>query len=280
MPPNPIDALRELSVPPGQVGLTWLGQAGFVLRSGETTALIDPFVSPWNGRLYESSLVPSQATEIDLILCTHEHIDHFDGAAVPAIAAASPGAVIVLPAPIVDMATEAGIAADRVVGAKPGETLELAGLHITPVPAKHGVTMDDAYGFGEELSGGLVRFLGYVVDAGDVRMYHAGDTIHFDGMESMLRDFGIDVGMLPINGRDPERESRGIVGNLTERESAWLAREAGFELLIPMHYDVFERNRGYPSLLLQSVEVDHPGVPVSVPAREHPFVVTGRGSSR
>lgn len=280
MPPNPIDALRELPIPNGQAGLTWLGQAGFVLRSGETTALIDPFVSPWNGRLYESSLAPSQATEIDLILCTHEHIDHFDGAALPAIAEASPGAVIVVPTPIVDMATEAGIAADRVVGAQPGETLELAGLRITPVPAKHGVTMDDAYGFGEELSSGLVRFLGYVVDAGDVHLYHAGDTIHFDGMEMMLRDLRIDVGLLPINGRDPEREARGIVGNLSEREAAWLGKEAAFDLLIPMHYDLFERNRGYPANLVQSVEQDHPGVPVYVPPREHPFVVFGRGSSR
>jgi L-ascorbate metabolism protein UlaG (beta-lactamase superfamily) len=277
MPPNPIEALRDLSIPSGQAGLNWLGQAGFVLRSGKTTALLDPFVSPWNGRLYESSLDPSSANDVDLVLCTHEHIDHFDAAAIPAIAKASPGAVIVVPTPIVDMATEAGIGADRVVGAQPGETLELAGLRITPVPAKHGVTMDDAYGFGEELSDGLIRFLGYVVDAGDVRLYHAGDTIHFDGMESMLRDLGIDVGMLPINGRDAEREARGIVGNLSERESAWLAKEAGFELLIPMHYDVFARNRGYPSLLLQSVEQDHPGVPVTVPPREHPFVVTGRG---
>ena len=279
-PPTPIDALRELPLQARQAALSWLGQAGFVLRSGETTALIDPFVSPWEGRRYESSLDPSAATGVDLVLCTHEHIDHFDGAAVPVIATASPGALIVVPTPIVDMVTEAGIAPDRVVGAQPGETLELAGLRVTPVPAKHGVTMADAYGFGEELSGGLIRFLGFVVDAGDVRLYHAGDTIHFDGMETMLRDLRIDVGLLPINGRDPEREARGIVGNLSERESAWLAKEAGFDLLIPMHYDMFERNRGYPANLVQSVEQDHPGVPVYVPPREHPFVVTGRGSLR
>ena len=122
----------------------------------------------------------------------------------------------------------------------------------------HGVTMDDAYGFGRELSGGLTRFLGFVIDAGGVRLYHAGDTIHFEGMESMLRDLAIDVGLLPINGRDPEREARGIVGNLSEREAAWLAREAGLDLLIPMHYDLFARNRGYPERLVDSVLRDHP----------------------
>jgi L-ascorbate metabolism protein UlaG (beta-lactamase superfamily) len=269
---TPLERLRDLAVPEGGVGLTWLGQAGFVLRSSSATALVDPFLAPYEGRIYESGLAPSQAEGVDLVLCTHEHVDHFDADSAPAIAAASPGAVFVVPTPIVDMVTEAGIGPDRVVGLQPGETVELAGLGIGAVPAMHGVTMEDAYGFGESLSGGLVRFLGYIVDAGDVRVYHAGDTIHYEGMEATLRELAVDVAMLPINGRDPEREARGIVGNLSEREAAWLAKEIGAGVVVPMHYDLFAGNRGYPAHLLQSVERDHPGVPVLVPARDEPFV--------
>lgn len=273
---TPIETLGNLPLPDRGVGLNWLGQAGFVLRATGATVLIDPFLAPWNGRVYESALPPARAEGVDLVLCTHEHVDHFDAASAPAIAAASPGAVFVVPAPIVDMVTESGVASDRVMGVQPGDDLELAGLRIRPVPAMHGVTMEDAYGFGQELSGGLTRFVGFVLDAGGVRLYHAGDTIHFDGVEALLRTLEIDVGMLPINGRDPEREARGIVGNLSEREAAWLAREAAFDLLIPMHYDLFARNRGYPAHLVDSVNRDHPGVPVFVPPREHPFVVAAR----
>lgn len=273
---TPIETLADLPLPDRGVGLNWLGQAGFVLRATGATVLIDPFLAPWNGRLYESALPPARAEGVDLVLCTHEHVDHFDAASAPAIAAASPGAVFVVPAPIVDMVTESGVASDRVMGVQPGDDVELAGLRIRPVPAMHGVTMEDAYGFGQELSGGLTRFLGFVLDAGGVRLYHAGDTIHFDGVEALLRTLEIDVGMLPINGRDPEREARGIVGNLSEREAAWLSREAAFDLLIPMHYDLFARNRGYPAHLVDSVDRDHPGVPVFVPPREHPFVVAAR----
>ena len=269
---TPLERLRRLAVPDGAVGLSWLGQAGFLLRAGDATVLLDPFLAPWEGREYESGLAPATAERIDAVVCTHEHVDHFDAVSAPAIAAASPGAVFVVPTPIVDMVTEAGIPADRVVGMQPGETLELAGLGVRAVPAMHGVTMDDAYGFGEDLSGGLVRFLGYVVDAGEVRLYHAGDTIHYEGMETMLRELDIDVAMLPINGRDPEREARGIVGNLSEREAAWLAAAAGAGVVVPMHHDLFARNRGYPAHLVQSVERDHPGVPVLVPVREEPFV--------
>jgi L-ascorbate metabolism protein UlaG (beta-lactamase superfamily) len=272
---TPLERLRGMAVPEGSVGLSWLGQDGFILRAGATTALFDPFLARYPGRAYESGLSATRAERIDLVLCSHEHVDHFDAESAPAIAAASPGAVFVVPTPIVDMVTEAGIPPQRVVGMQPGETVELAGLSIRAVPAKHGVTMEDAYGFGESLSGGLVRFLGYVVDAGDVRLYHAGDTIHFEGMESTLRDLAIDVAMLPINGRDPEREALGIVGNLTEREAAWLAREIAAGVLLPMHYDLFESNRGYPAHLVQSVERDHTGVPVFVPVRDEPFVWSG-----
>ena len=273
---TPLDALRDLPLGGSAAGVSWLGQAGFALRTAGSTVLIDPFLSPWNGRRYESALPPARAEGVDLVLCTHEHVDHFDATGAPAIAAASPGAVFVVPTPIVDMVSEAGIAPDRVMGVQPGDDLELAGLRIRPIPAMHGVTMDDAYGFGRDLSGGLVRFLGFVLDAGGVRLYHAGDTVHFDGLESTLRELSVDVGLLPINGRDPEREARGIVGNLSEREAAWLARECGFDLLIPMHYDLFARNRGYPARLLDSVDRDHPGVAVFVPARERPFALGAR----
>jgi L-ascorbate 6-phosphate lactonase len=270
---SPLERLRDMPVPPRGVAASWLGQAGFILRTPSTTVMIDPFLAPYDGREYESGLTPADATGIDLVLCTHEHVDHLDADSVPAIAEASPQAVFVVPTPIVDMVTEAGIAADRVVGLQPGDPVELAGMRIRAVPAMHGVTMEDAYGFGETLSGGAIRFLGYVVDAGEVRLYHAGDTIHYPGMDETLCELAIDVAMLPINGRDAAREARGIVGNLSEREAAWLAAAIGVGTVVPMHYDLFARNRGYPEWLVESVSRDHTGPHVLVPARETPFAL-------
>ena len=169
--------------------------------------------------------------------------------------------MFVVPSPIVDMVTEAGVPADRVVGLQPGGSTDIGGLTVRAVPACHGVTMDDAYGFGETLSDGLVRFLGFVVDLGGVRIYHAGDTIHFDGMEDTLAGLAIDVALLPINGRDAEREGRGIVGNLDHREAAWLGSRIGAGVLVPMHYDLFARNLGFPGALVETVGREFPEVP-------------------
>ena len=172
------------------------------------------------------------------------------------------------------MVTEAGVPEDRVVGLQPGGATDVAGLSVRAIPACHGVTMADAYGFGRELSGGLVRFLGFVVDLGGVRLYHAGDTIHFDGMVGTLTDLAIDVALLPINGRDAEREARDLVGNLDHREAAWLASQIGASLLVPMHYDMFARDLGFPGALIETVGREYPDVSVIVPARDRPFVCT------
>ena len=269
-----IERLKKVGLHEGEAVLSWFGQASFAARGGDVTVLFDPFLSPYNGRLHESPLAPEEAVGIDVVFCSHEHVDHLDVPSIGAIADASPGAVFVAPSPIVDMLTEAGVPADRVVGMQPGGAIEVGGLTARAVPACHGVTMDDAYGFGETLSGGLVRFLGFVVDLGGVRLYHAGDTIHFAGMEEALAGLGIDVALLPINGRDAEREGRGIVGNLDHREAAWLGSRIGAGLLVPMHYDLFARNLGFPGALVETVGREFPEVPVLVPARDRPFVCT------
>lgn len=277
---SPLDRLREIRAAPGTVAMTWLGQAGFAIAHAGATVLIDPFLSPYEGRRYEASLAPGDAGGVDVVLCTHEHLDHFDADSAPAIAAASPGAAFVVPAPIVDMVTEAGIPADRVLGVQPGETHDLGALTLRAVPACHGVTMEDAYGFGEDLSAGAIRFLGYVVDLGGVRIYHAGDTIHYRGMEQTIGVFCPDIALLPVNGQHAEREARGIVGNLNEREAAWLAAAIGAQTLVPMHHDLFVGNLGSSAAVVQAAEEEHRAVSVLAPARDLPFVVTTTGRDR
>lgn len=273
---TPLDRLRQVPTGSGRTALTWFGQAGFAVSAGGRMAIIDPFLSPHEARRYDPGMAPSSAVGIDLVLCTHEHLDHFDPLAAPAIAAASPGAVFVVPTPIVDQVTEVGISPERVFGVQPGEGHEAAGFTIEAVPACHGVTMDDAYGFGEAMSGGAIRFLGYVIDAAGVRIFHAGDTIHYEGMEASVRALEPDVALLPVNGRHAEREARGIVGNLNEREAAWLAAEVGAETLIPMHHDMFHGNLGSAAAVVEAAEQESRSVAVLVPPRDEPFVVATR----
>ena len=90
---------------------------------------------------------------------------------------------------------------------------------------------------------GRHQFVGYVVEVGPWTIYHSGDTIPYDGMEENLRQWRIDVALLPINGRRPERR---VAGNLWGREAANLAKAISARTVIPCHYDMFEFNTESP----------------------------------
>jgi len=270
---EPLAALRSLTLYDGQVALIWFGQSSFGLRAKESVFLLDPFLSPHPDRLIPPPFTPAQARDVDAVLCTHEHLDHFDAEALRGIALASPRARLMVPQPIVSLVADLGIERDRIVGVQPGEVVNLNDLTIHPVPACHGVEVTDAYNFGRDLSDGLYRYLGYVIDAG-ARVYHAGDTIPYDGMESWLRDLHVDLALLPINGRSASREAQGLVGNMSHEEAARIAAAVGVDLLVPMHFDMFPANLGYPDRLVELVRREYQDLAVLLPARGRVFIYT------
>ena len=96
---------------------------------------------------------------------------------------------------------------------------------------------------------GQAKFLGYVLQFGGWSLYHSGDTLRYDGMAEKLRPFSIDVALLPINGRAPERR---VPGNLSGPEAAELAHDIGAKLVIPCHYDMFEFNTASPEEFVET----------------------------
>ncbi len=67
-----------------------------------------------------------------------------------------------------------------------------------------------------------------------------------DALREALDPLGIDVALLPINGRDAEREARGIVGNMDAAEAVELAVAIGSSTLVPYHWDGFAGNTVSP----------------------------------
>ncbi len=258
------------------VELRWLGQSGFALQdpAGGALAYVDPYLSPHKGRTWPAPIQPADLAKADIILCTHEHIDHFDK---PAIKAANQTTgthfQLIVPQPIVDQALELGIPGERVTGVQPGESLDIAGVKVFPTPACHGVNMSDAYSFGKELSGGLVRFLGYVIEIGGARVYHAGDCIPYEGQADLLKKLHPHLALLPINGRDFFRETeQNLVGNMNPREAAHLAFDISAQALVPMHWDIFPHNQGFPGNLTSYIEEYYPQLILLIFGRGKRFI--------
>jgi len=275
-----IEALSGRDLAPGHAAVVALGQSGFVLRLGGAVIVVDPYLSPDPQRLVPADDSTGAAAGIDVIACTHEHRDHLDLPALRLLMTGSPAAVLVVPEPVVPKVVEAGIDASRVVAAQPGQRVRIGEATIDPIASKHGLQVADAYSFGTELSEGLVRYLGYVFAAPGIVLYHAGDTILYPELGRQLRGFDIDVAMLPINGRDAAREERGLVGNLDPEEAVELASEAGADVLIPMHYDMFAHNPGHPEEAVASSRSNGHRLTVAVLELGVPFVHPGRLRAR
>jgi L-ascorbate 6-phosphate lactonase len=134
-------ALRERiaarTIPAGAVGVWWLGQASLVLKLAGRTIYVDPYLGPSAQRLVPPAFTPEQVTDADLVLLTHDHLDHIDPATLPGIALASPGARFVTPHPTVERVAELIGDDARIVAATAGAALDLGGLTLTPIAAKH-----------------------------------------------------------------------------------------------------------------------------------------------
>ena len=93
-----------------------------------------------------------------------------------------------------------------------------------------------------------------------MRIYHAGDTLRYEGMLPALKAFGpMDVALLPINGRDGERYRRNCIGNMTYQEAADLAGELQPRMVIPGHWDMFRDNPGDPEAFADYLDAKYPG---------------------
>jgi L-ascorbate 6-phosphate lactonase len=266
--------IAATQVPPHTVAMWWLGQASVVLRGAGTTVYIDPFFSQYPDRLVPPPFAPATAPPADYVFCTHEHVDHFDPQTLPGLAQASPHALFVVPLPIVEQARALGLRPERVLGTQPGEVVHLGAITLFSVPACHGLKAPPAvYDFGcEEREGkNLYRYLGYILEIAGVRIYHAGDTVIYDGLVQRLRELEIDIAFLPINGRSYFREQHDIVGNMDEREAADLAAAAGVRLLVPIHHEMFAANQGRPGTLIDYIQAHHPGLACLIPAHGRRF---------
>jgi L-ascorbate 6-phosphate lactonase len=241
--------------------VTWLGQAGFRLDFGESSLVVDPWVSPHEKRLIPAPPLDLAADGVTALFITHEHFDHLDLDFLPTFLERSPTATVVLPESLVEL-VEGVVPESQIVAVNPHDAVEVAGVAIDVAPAIHGVTMDDAYGDGSSLGGGP-RFVGYAF-RGRPSVYVAGDTIATDGVTSSLSRLGIEVALLPINGRDAAREAQGIVGNMDAAEAVELALGIGATRLIPYHWDGFAGNTVQPGTVVDSAAAR---IQVVVPAR-------------
>ena len=230
--------------------LTWLGQAGFLIEGIRTRVLIDPFLSDHPSRIYPPPDKDSYIDRIDVVLITHEHLDHLDRDLIPRIVDLNPQVRIVVPTPLTQLIPDK--LESNLHRVQPGASVTVGDFTVGVTPSYHAVEVEEPYGTGTQ-TGGDVRFVGYVIAANDCVLYHSGDTIVTAALIENLDRHDIDVAVLPINGRSYFREATGLVGNMDVRDAVGLAVRIGAQILVPMHWDLFAGNTESPGRVADEV---------------------------
>ena len=237
-------AAMDQPVIPGAASVWPLGQSGVLLRFPERKVYIDLYLSnhceavlgaPFDHRrLSRAPLDPAEINDADVVICSHEHLDHLDVPTLRTLARSSPQATVVAPESCRDLLRNLGWENPRILGTKGDETLDVASLSIQAFPVAHDEYLRDPV-LGH-------HFQGYVVSDGQVTMAHVGDARADDLLTNRLAAAAPDLLCLPINGRDESRRAMGFAGNMNSEEAFELARQTGVRQVLPMHDDMFAQN--------------------------------------
>jgi L-ascorbate metabolism protein UlaG (beta-lactamase superfamily) len=242
-----VEAMRARP-PDGSVRLWWLGQSGFAIRYRDDCLLVDPYLSEslttkYAGtdtphvRLHPRILAPEELVQVPItaVLSTHHHTDHLDPDTLkPILDVSHSGGQpvrVVVPETWRDLAAERiGVEPTSIVGMDEGKTIQIGAFEVVAVAAAHETVEYDARG--------RRKCLGYLLRSSAATIYHAGDTLLYEGQAARIRPYAVDIALLPINGK---------VGNMSGADAAQLAHAAGVGLAVPCHYDMFEFNTADPA---------------------------------
>jgi L-ascorbate metabolism protein UlaG (beta-lactamase superfamily) len=211
----------------GQVALTWIGHASFLVQFTNLNVLIDPNFANWLfllKRVKRAGLKLCDLPPIDLVLLTHAHFDHFNKRTLRQLPSPKLG---VMPWGTGKLAR--GLGFDRIIELQWWESFCHGDWKVTLTPCRHwGARFlhDDHRGFG-----------GFILEHQGRRVYHAGDSAYFEGFKEIGRRCRPEIALLPIGAYLPEGFRNVHMG---PDEAIKVFKDLRAQWLVPMHYGSFK----------------------------------------
>jgi L-ascorbate metabolism protein UlaG (beta-lactamase superfamily) len=238
-----------------QLHLWWLGQSGFLIQWQGHHLLMDPYLSDSltkkyartnkpHVRMTERVIAPERLDFINAVTSSHNHTDHLDGETLIPLWKANPGLNVLVSRANVSFAAERlQVSVERLTSIRVDESIPLDPFVFHAFPSAHEMLEQD--------ENGDHRFIGLIVQVGKWTIYHSGDCVPYDGLVNRLKNWEVDLALLPINGRDPVR---GVAGNFTAEEAAQLAKQLNAGWVVPCHHEMFEFNTVSPEKFVDSAD--------------------------
>ncbi len=200
--------------------VTWLTQAGLLFENSKIKIMVDPYLSDALGEkcAEKARRVPADKSFLDanpdVLLITHDHIDHLDELTLNELFARGDKEILVL---------AAESAYSHLAKMNIRHNLVLLAPH--SVYSEKGVTFYSVHAEHSDR-----QAVGFIIDDGKQTFYVSGDTLYnYDVIDDVLdlAPDGVDFAFLPINGKG---------NNMNARDAADFAYEIGARCAIPVHY--------------------------------------------
>jgi L-ascorbate metabolism protein UlaG (beta-lactamase superfamily) len=224
----------SLAVPQHAVGIAWFGQSSFALKDSAGTVIqLDPYFPherPEERYIYSESPLDETTLPTDYVLLTHNHRDHTWPESLLRIHGAFPICRFVGPVESMQNLREHGIPEELMTVVTADDIVSLGTMRAHVVWAKppEGAPEDG-------IAAPDVDHLGYVIEAGGVRVYVSGDPINtfaeHDELIQPIATLKPDIGLLtthPNEGEFPYFDG-----------SVATANKLGLRTAVPAHYACF-----------------------------------------
>jgi L-ascorbate metabolism protein UlaG (beta-lactamase superfamily) len=202
----------------GAERITWVGHATVALEIGGARLLTDPVLRSRVAHLRRHAPPPDPhvLAGLDAVLVSHMHLDHLD---VPSLRMLGRDVRVIVPRGAGAVLERAGFA--RVTELGVGEETSVADATVTAVEAEHDGRRHPL--------GPAAETLGFEI-AGEHRVYFAGDTDIFPGMEALAGRH--DLALLPIWGWGPTLGP----GHMDPEAAARAAALLRPRVVVPIHW--------------------------------------------
>lgn len=228
--------------------VTWWGHASTTLELGTVSVATDPLMTR---RLYHLRRAvpepPEAASRADVVLVSHLHHDHLH---LPSLARFGTDVPVVVPrgAP----KAVKGLARHELVEVAPGDTVEVAGVHVDVLPATHDGSRDKLNRRHRD-----VPALGFRLTDGGTSVWYPGDT-------GVRADFAsvdpVDLAVVPIGGWGPTLGDE----HLDPEEAVAAVAAVGARWALAVHYGTY-----WPLALRRLKPANHHRLFVTPPQRFH-----------
>ena len=204
--------------------VTWLTQAGLLFDNGTIKVMVDPYLSDSCGKVSPTKhrRIPVDEAIFDIkpdvILITHDHLDHLDPETLERFLSDTEKSIIVMAPEQAFRKLVAYQNGHNYVRLSPHSVWSHGGITFYSVKAEHSDP----------------TAAGFILDDGMKTYYVSGDTLYnYDVIDDVLDlvDGGVDYAFVPING---------VGNNMNAKDAADFAYEIGAKCAVPLHFGLFD----------------------------------------